>query len=90
MVVQTFYGKGTQRLFWPGSWTASGKITVIGVPNRLNYWVIFILYTQFKQLLGDFQKKRGYSKLKREALNRPLWRIRFGKGYGPVVRHTTE
>jgi hypothetical protein len=28
--------------------------------------------------------------LKEEALNRTLWRTRFGRGYGPVVRQTTE
>jgi hypothetical protein len=28
--------------------------------------------------------------LKEEALDRTLFRTRFGRGYGPVVRHTTE
>jgi hypothetical protein len=28
--------------------------------------------------------------LKQEALDRTLWRTRFGRGYGPVVRQTTE
>jgi hypothetical protein len=28
--------------------------------------------------------------LKEEALDRTLWRIRFWRGYGPVVRQTTE
>jgi hypothetical protein len=28
--------------------------------------------------------------LKEEALDRNLWRTRFGRGYGPVVRQTTE
>jgi hypothetical protein len=28
--------------------------------------------------------------LKEEALDRTLWRIRFGRGYGPVVRQATE
>jgi len=31
-------------------------------------------------------KKRGYCKLKEETLDRILSRIRFGRGYGPVVR----
>jgi hypothetical protein len=34
-----------------------------------------------KQLLDDF---------KDEALDRTLWRTRCGRGYGPVVRQTTE
>ena len=42
-----------------------------------------------KQLLGD-KGKRRYWKLKEEALDRTLWRTRFGRGYGPVVRQTTE
>jgi hypothetical protein len=28
--------------------------------------------------------------LKEEALDRTLWRIRFGRDYGPVVRQTTK
>jgi hypothetical protein len=40
------------------------------------------------QLLDDLKGKRRYWKLKEEALDRALWRTRFGKGYGPVVRQT--
>jgi hypothetical protein len=43
-----------------------------------------------KQLLDDLMEKRSYWKLKDEALDRTLWRTRFGRGYGPVVRQTTE
>jgi hypothetical protein len=43
-----------------------------------------------KQLLDDLKKKRKNWKLKEEALVRTLWRTRFGRGYGPVVRQTTE
>jgi hypothetical protein len=43
-----------------------------------------------KQPLDDLKKKRRYWKLKEEALDRTLWRTRFGRGYGPVVRQTTE
>jgi hypothetical protein len=28
--------------------------------------------------------------LKEEALDRIVWRTRFGRGYGPVLRQTTE
>jgi hypothetical protein len=42
------------------------------------------------QLLDDFKERRGYCKLKEEALDRTLWITRFGRGYGPVVRQTTE
>jgi hypothetical protein len=43
-----------------------------------------------KQLLDDVKEKRRYWKLKEEALDRTMWRTRFGRGYGPVVRQTTE
>jgi hypothetical protein len=43
-----------------------------------------------KQLLDDLKEKRRYWKLKEEALDHTLWRTRFGRGYGPVVRQTAE
>jgi hypothetical protein len=43
-----------------------------------------------KQLLDNLKAKRRYWKLKEEALDRILWVTRFGRGYGPVVRQTTE
>jgi hypothetical protein len=42
------------------------------------------------KLLDDFKKKRGYSHLKEEALDFTMWRARFGRGFGPVVRQTTK
>ena len=41
-----------------------------------------------KQLQSDLKEGRGYWKLKEEALDRNVWRIRFGRGCGPVVRQT--
>ena len=43
-----------------------------------------------KKLLDDLKDRRGYSYLKEEALDRTMWRNRFGKGFGPVVRQNTE
>jgi hypothetical protein len=43
-----------------------------------------------KQLLDDVKEKKRYWKLKEEALDRTVWRTRSGRGYGPVVRQTTE
>jgi hypothetical protein len=43
-----------------------------------------------KQLLDDLKGKRGYLKLKEEALDCNVWRTSFGRGCGPVVRQTTE
>ena len=42
------------------------------------------------KLLDDLKDRRGYSHLKEEALDRTMWRNRFGEGFGPVVRQTTE
>jgi len=39
------------------------------------------------QVLDDLKEKRGYGKLKGQALDRTLWRTRPERGYGPVVRH---
>jgi len=41
------------------------------------------------KLLVDLKEWRGYSHLKEEALDRTMWRARFGRGFGPVVRQTT-
>ena len=43
-----------------------------------------------KKLLDDFKEKKGHWKLKDETLDRTMWRTRFGRGYGPVVRQTTK
>ena len=43
-----------------------------------------------RKLLDDLKEKRGYSLLKEEALDRTVWRARFGRGFGPVVRQTTK
>jgi hypothetical protein len=42
-----------------------------------------------------FQRQRvkesgGYSHLKKEALDRTMWRAGFGRGFGPVVRQTAK
>ena len=43
-----------------------------------------------RQLLDDLKERREYSNLKEEALDRTMWRGRFGTGFGPVVRQTTK
>jgi hypothetical protein len=40
--------------------------------------------------LDDLKERRGNSHLKEEALDRTMWRARFGRGFGPVVRQTTK
>jgi hypothetical protein len=41
-----------------------------------------------KQLVVDLKETSGYWKLKEVAVDRILWRTGFGRGCGPVVRHT--
>jgi hypothetical protein len=43
-----------------------------------------------KHVLDDLKQKRRYWKLNEEALDSTLCRIRFGSGYGSVVRQTTK
>jgi hypothetical protein len=56
-----------------------GRVEVRGRPGRRR-----------KQLLDVLKETRGYWKLEEEVLDRTLWRSRFGRGYGPVVRQTAE
>ena len=56
-----------------------GRVEVKGTQGRRS-----------KQLLYDLDEKRGYWKLKEEALVRTPWRTRFGRGCRPVVRQITE
>jgi hypothetical protein len=56
-----------------------GGIEVTGIRGRRS-----------RNLLDDLKERRGYSHLKEEALDRTVWRARFGRGFGPVVRQTTK
>jgi hypothetical protein len=43
-----------------------------------------------RKLLDDLKERRGYSRLREEALDRTMWRAGFGRGFGPVVRQTDK
>jgi hypothetical protein len=43
-----------------------------------------------KKLLDDLKDRRGHTHSKEEALDRNMWRSRFGRGVGPVVRQISE
>jgi hypothetical protein len=43
-----------------------------------------------RKLLDDLKERRGYSHLKEEALDRIMWRDRFGRSFGHVARQTTK
>jgi hypothetical protein len=43
-----------------------------------------------RKLLDDLKDRRGYSHLKEEALDRTMWRNRFGGGFETVISQNTE
>jgi hypothetical protein len=43
-----------------------------------------------RKLPGDLKERGWNSLLKEEALDRTMWRARFGRGFGPVMRQTTK
>ena len=43
-----------------------------------------------RKVWDDLKERRGYSHLKEEALDHTMWRARFGRDFGPVVRQTTK
>jgi hypothetical protein len=43
-----------------------------------------------RKLLDYLKERRGYSHMKEEALDRTMWRARFGRGFGPVMRTNTK
>ena len=42
-----------------------------------------------RKLLNDLKERKEYSHFKEEALDCTMWRARFVRGFGPVVRQTT-
>jgi hypothetical protein len=42
------------------------------------------------KLLDYLKERREYSHLKEEALDRAMWKARFRRGFGPVVRQTSN
>jgi hypothetical protein len=42
--VSKFFDKRPQPLFWAGSQAAHVKMTITGIPERLNYYAVFVLY----------------------------------------------
>jgi hypothetical protein len=55
-----------------------GGIEVTGIRGRRR-----------RKLLVDLMERRAYSTLKEETVDRTIWRARFGKCFGLVVRQTT-
>jgi hypothetical protein len=56
-----------------------GRIEVTGRRGR-----------RHKKLLDDPTLKKGSWIMKEDTLDRNLWRVGFGRGYGPVVIQTTK
>jgi hypothetical protein len=66
-------------LQWVTEGKIQGGIEVTGRQGRRRW-----------KLLDDLKERRGCSHLKEEALDLPMWRARFGRGFGPVVRQTAK
>jgi hypothetical protein len=63
------------------------------IEGKIKEWGIEVTGRQGRRrrkLLDDLKERRGYSHLKEEAIDRTMWRARFGRGFGPVVRQTTK
>jgi hypothetical protein len=45
---------------------------------------------RLRKLPDDLMERGDYSHLKEEALDRTMWRARFERGFGPVVRQTAK
>jgi len=43
-----------------------------------------------RQIQDDLKEMRGNWKLKDRAVDRTVWKTCFGRGYGLVIRQTTE
>jgi hypothetical protein len=90
-------------LFWlglilsplPVDWSSAflvspKKMFTLDIPLCYVYYKVITNHPQRKQLLNDLKETRGCWKLNEEALDRTLWRTRFGRAYASVVRRTTE
>jgi hypothetical protein len=66
-------------LQWVTEGKIQGRIEVTGRQGRRR-----------RKLLDDLKERKRYSHLKEEALDRTMWRARFGRGIGPVVRQTIK
>ena len=47
LVSKLFLWQSPRPLLYVGSRAARGKIRASGIPNSLNYWIVFIVYAQF-------------------------------------------
>jgi hypothetical protein len=43
-----------------------------------------------RKLVDDLKEMIGYLHMKEDVLDRTMWRVRFGRGFEPVVRQSTK
>ena len=57
------------------------------IEGKIKGWIDVIRRQgrRHKELLDELKDRRGYCQLKEEAVDRTMWRNRFGRGFGPVV-----
>ena len=64
-----------------------------GTNTRTDPFIIIItaVFTKlYYRMATMIYYRMGYSHLKEEALDRTMWRARFGRGFEPVIRQTTK
>jgi hypothetical protein len=59
------------------------------IEGKIKGW-IEVTGRRHGKLLDDLKEMRGYSHLKEEALDRTVWRARFERGFGPVMRQAAK
>jgi len=72
---------------------SKGKANWIGHILRRNCLLQRVIEGRIKggyKWQEDEEEDVGYSHLKEEALDRTMWRVHFGRGFGPVVSQTTK
>ena len=55
--------------------------------NPICYLLALLAYHFLHVSRIRVKERRGYCHLKEEALDRTMWRARYGRGFGPVLRH---
>ena len=69
----------------------SFKLRIVEMKNE----EVLLRVNEQRNILHEIRKRKAncighISHLKEEALDRTMWRRRFGGGFGPVVRQNTE
>ena len=69
----------------------SGQVRKISPPQGFDSRTVQPVASRYIEYATQPTKvSRGYSHLKEDALDRTVWRARYGRGFGPALRQTAE